>query len=286
MGGFETHLYLFPLNPQESRLKPMHIELTHMPQPAFDISEPLTVPQYWQKSGHNLSKAQLTLITPQDNQRDVCLLTGDHASGKTHAAVLLGIQLATERPMSVGLVTAPSQAVLTHNVIEKYRQLLPQLGLVEGHDYRLSQKQLRFANGSRIKFMSIKSPAIDLTECQWIHAEHIHELTETQFNRLLAQLRQPNCHGQITQLRFFGTGRPVADGWQLGMFASGNPYGFRQITTQTADNPALPVPLLNWLTTRRMIDDPEAPSNPLTPAKKVAGIECLSALPNKAYAGG
>ena len=236
----------------------MHIELTYAAQPHVDDSEPLTVPQYWLKSGHTLSPAQLSLITPNHADRDVCLLTGDTASGKTHAAVLLGIQLACERPMSVGLVTAPTQAVLTHNVIEKYRQLLPQLGLRSGEDYVLSQKQIRFANGSRIKFLSIKSAAIDLTECQWIHAEHIHVLTETQFNRLLAQLRQPNCQGHISKLRFFGTGLPVADSWLASMFAPGNAFGFRHVTTQTQDNPALPNHIITWLSTRPRVENPSA----------------------------
>ena len=233
----------------------MHIELTYAPHMLLEDSEPLTVSQYWLKKGHALSPAQFNLLTPADTpynpQRDICLLTGDAASGKTHAAVLLGIQLATERPMSTGLVTAPTQAVLTHNVVEKYRQLLPQLGLVAGQDYKLSQRQIRFANGSRIQFLSIKNPTIDLTECQWIHAEHMHHLTETQFNRLISQLRQPGVDGHINGVRFFGTGLPVAaDSWQANLFGANNPYGFRQLTTQRQDNPALPDWYVQWLDTR------------------------------------
>jgi energy-coupling factor transporter ATP-binding protein EcfA2 len=241
----------------------MYIEMAYMPQLHVETSEPLTVPQYWQKSGHSLSKAQLSLINAANPQQDFCLLTGDTASGKTHAAVLLGIQLACERPMSVGLVTAPSQAVLIHNVLEKYRQLLPQLGLVPGQDYRLSQKQIRFSNGSCIKFMPIKSPAIDLTQCQWIHAEHIHALTETQFNRLISQLNQPGADGRISGHRFFGTGLPVTpDSWQHQLFADNNPYGFRQISTLRHDNPALPDWYKNWLQTRPTTEPAEDTTTP------------------------
>jgi tRNA A37 threonylcarbamoyladenosine biosynthesis protein TsaE len=237
----------------------MHIELNFMPHLMLEVSEPLTVPQYWLKSGHTLSPAQSNLISHTDAFKqhawDVCLLTGDTASGKTHAAVMLGIQLAVENPMSMGLVTAPSQAILTYNVVEKYRQLLPQLGLIAGQDYRLSQKQIRFANGSRIRFMSAASKHIDLIECQWIHADYMHDLSETQFNRLLAQLRQPHCDGHIDQLRFFGTGRPMATGWQTQMFTHGNPYGFRHLTTQTQDNPSLPACVLEWLATRQTCEE-------------------------------
>ena len=231
----------------------MHIALTYAPQRFLEESEPLTVPQYWQKMGRSLSQSQLNLLTPQDPQRDVCLLTGDTASGKTHAAVLLGIQLACERPMSIGLVTAPTQAVLTYNVVEKYRQLLPQLGLVAGQDYVLSQRQIRFANGSRIRFLSANSPHIELIECHWIHAEHMHQLTETQFNRLLSQLRQPGCDGFINGLRFFGTGLTM-EGWQTSLFAENNPYGFRHLTTQRQDNPALPDWYVQWLKTRTVAE--------------------------------
>ena len=231
----------------------MHIELAYAAQRQVEDSEPLTVPQYWQKLGHRFSPAQLSLITPQDAQLDVCLLTGDAASGKTHAAVLLGIQLACERPMSVGLVTAPTQTELTHNVVEKYRQLLPQLGLITGQDYHLSQRQIRFANGSRIRFLSVNSPTIELMECQWIHAEHMHHLTETQFNRLLCQLRQPGCDGYINHLRFFGTGLNLAQ-WQASLFGEHNPYGFRHLTTQRQDNPSLPKWYVQWLQTRPLVE--------------------------------
>ena len=243
----------------------MHIELNFMPHLMLEDSEPLTVPQYWLKKGHTLSTAQLSLFNTPDAAavRDVCLLTGDTAGGKTHAAVLLGIQLACERPMSTGLVTAPTQAILTYNVVEKYRQLLPQLGLVAGQDYHLSQRQIRFANGSRIRFLSAASQYIDLIEYQWIHAEHMHDLSETQFNRLLSQLRQPDCDGQINNLRFFGTGRPLAaDSWQARMFAPGNPFGFRQLTTQTQDNPALPQCVVEWLAKRPVIEAEEAKPTP------------------------
>jgi hypothetical protein len=254
----------------------MHVELQFIPHPylnrlAADADEPLTPTQYWRKCGHTLNPAQTQLLEPENESWDVALLEGETGCGKTHAAVLLGIELACTRPMSTGLVTATQQAIVQLHVLQKYRQLLPQLGLLEGTDYRLSQQKITFANGSTIWFLPVTGQRSALIECQWIHVEHMHTLTESQFNQLMLQLRQPNACGDINGLRFFGTSAPTpADSWQHTVFAPGNAHGFRTVTGHTDQNPALPDWYVQWAQTQPAAANPPEKAPEADPATEAA----------------
>jgi hypothetical protein len=193
--------------------------------------------QRWLALGHTLFPGQQLCLAPVTQPVDVLLFQGGVGCGKTHAACLLGLELALTQSNSKGMVVAYRWCTLRDAIIPMYKTLLQMLHYREGVDYtmRIGTRSIQFANGSQILFRPLgRSQAYQSLECQWMHAEEMGELTEPLFNRLLTRIRQPGD----APLRFFGTTTPT-HGWIKTRFAANNPGGYRKIYGKTAENTVL-----------------------------------------------
>jgi hypothetical protein len=204
----------------------------------------MSILKQWQQAKQPLFSSQQHFLTTSQAPLEVTLYQGGFGCGKTHAAVLLGLELALTQPNTTGMVVAKGWATLRDAIIPRYMAVLRTMGYTENVDYqyRRTQRKFIFANGSEIWFRPVGySKAWLSLECQWLHAEEIGLLTQDTFQLLLTRLRQPvhAPNGQLYPLRFFATTTPV-HGWLREAFQDdARPAHYRKIHGQTAENTVL-----------------------------------------------
>ena len=120
------------------------------------------------------------------------VLQGGAGSGKTWAAVMKALVMASQHPGSRGMLVAPSHPQLQQAAIPHLLTIADKLGLLTTWDWHKSNNLITLPNGSEIWLRSADNPAALLgADLSWCVGDEVGLWRKQAYDYLMGRLRQP-----------------------------------------------------------------------------------------------